>query len=81
MPTPRSVTWFPNGMAVVGDENGRQMPEFGGRHDAALAAFKQAGIDWRSLPDTCGQPLSKSQLDWLWSVRYGGTSSRPANAQ
>lgn len=54
--TPTFVAFFPNGMAAVCNKDGQQIFKFNGRHAHTVAALKEAGFDWMTLPEVLGVP-------------------------
>lgn len=56
---PRSVIFFPNGLAAVFDAKGRQMGRFQvGKHADTIAALAAAGFPYEGLPHVEGSPTS-----------------------
>lgn len=56
---PQSITFFPNNQTAVGNERGRQMPKYQGRHAESIALLAKDGIDWRDIPEIYGSPQSR----------------------
>jgi hypothetical protein len=53
---PRSVFFFPNGMAAVCDFDGQQIGPLQGRHAFTVSKLKEIGYDWHDLPEVQGSP-------------------------
>lgn len=56
---PHTVFWFPNGMAAVLDNVGRQIAGLQGTHAETIAALEAAGIDWMKLAEVHGLPFAR----------------------
>lgn len=52
---PRTITFFMDGTTRVCDHHGNEIREYSKSHGEAIAALKDAGIDWQRL-DAAGWP-------------------------